>query len=49
MSDEFCYLIKRDDPYDWQIVEFSQIQKANKRNIRRATKDAANEVFFTVK
>jgi dynein heavy chain len=47
MSDEFCYLIKRDDPYDWQIVEFSQIQKANKRNKRRATKESANE-YMTI-
>jgi len=46
MNDEFCYLIKRDDPYDWQIVEFSQIQKANKRNTRKG-KDSVNE-YMTI-
>lgn len=24
MADEFCYLNKRDDPYDWQIVDFDK-------------------------
>jgi len=25
MSDEFCYLRKRDDPYDWEIIQFDKI------------------------
>jgi hypothetical protein len=24
MADEFCYLNKREDPYDWQIVDFDK-------------------------
>jgi hypothetical protein len=24
MADEFCYLNKRDDPYDWMIVDFDK-------------------------
>ena len=24
MSDEFCYMNRRDNPYDWQIVEFEK-------------------------
>jgi dynein heavy chain len=26
MRDEFCYLKKRDDPYDWEIVQFEKIE-----------------------
>lgn len=24
MADEFCYLNKRDDPYDWKIIDFDK-------------------------
>lgn len=24
MSDEFCYMNRKDGPYDWQIVEFEK-------------------------
>lgn len=26
MRDEFCYLRKRSDPYDWEIVQFDKIE-----------------------
>ena len=28
MRDEFCYMLKKSNPYDWQIVDFSQKEKA---------------------
>ena len=44
MSDEFCYLRKRDNPYDWEIVQFDKIERADKKQSK--TKIKLKEVLF---
>lgn len=34
MKDEFCYMVKRDNPYDWEIVDYTQKEKYVKKSIQ---------------
>ena len=47
MRDEFCYLKKRDNPYDWEIVQFDKIENKEKGIGAKKKKDkiTLKEVF----
>lgn len=44
MRDEFCYMLKRGDAYDWEIVDFSQKEKAMVKTSKKFSKNSHHEV-----
>jgi hypothetical protein len=44
MRDEFCYMLKRGDAYDWEIVDFSQKEKAMHKSSKKLVKSNHHEV-----
>jgi hypothetical protein len=44
MRDEFCYMLKRGDAYDWEIVDFSQKERAMHKSSKKIVKSQHHEV-----
>jgi dynein heavy chain len=44
MRDEFCYMLKRGDAYDWEIVDFAQKEKEMHKIPRKAININQKEV-----
>lgn len=44
MRDEFCYMLKRGDAYDWEIVDFSQKEKEMLKISKKLGKGQPHEV-----
>ncbi len=44
MRDEFCYMLKRGDAYDWEIVDFAQKEKEMHKVTKKAMRANHQEV-----
>lgn len=44
MRDEFCYMLKRGDAYDWEIVDFAEKENEMKKSPKKFSKANHHEV-----
>lgn len=47
MRDEFCYMLKRGDAYDWEIVDFAEKEKEMTKTTKKLLKSHQHEVKYS--